>query len=432
MAPSLAELNAEDLKQILIEAEKWSPRLPQPDFMNAWLGAARLVMTQLRPPTWVLAEQLGAKPDREFLKEFGLAARELQLASPEFSFFHLLEVQCKWGATAATVGPFLDMWQKAHSRHIRVTGHVRSGLISVFRYLDCMPSDEFVQEWVHAASVHLPTLAHADKAESFWSLVNAATQLPVEDPAVLYPVFDSCAAMRPACEHVPVKKIVNLMIGLADLGYKPSQALVKDLANAVLKKLPEAENHHSVVLMKAFSELVVPARDAKVVDALLVAWVEAILPHLCMWKTDVLVSALAVVVRLQAGPSVIGQEWFKAWQRAASALCGFDPIFGSVDNPRLLHRCQELAFRIFLPTQFIDNSWTAATVAIRAMRDLQDMRTLRLDDPKLTKLWVEHAKAKGSFRKYHVQRAAQYLRDLGASDAAVEWEAHHAAKTALV
>ncbi len=99
MARRFPGLRAEKLDLILMETEQWKPMLPSEHFMQAWLGAATRVMSKMRPSAWVLASQLspGVKPSRDFLVQFGLVARSLQLASPDYSMFALLEVQRVFG-----------------------------------------------------------------------------------------------------------------------------------------------------------------------------------------------------------------------------------------------------------------------------------------------------------------------------------------------
>ncbi len=423
--PQLPSLDHEELRRVLLKAEHLVPLLPLRDFMDAWLSAARAAMEKMPLASWALAAKLGARPDKGFFDEFVATMARKQRASMDFVMFDIVEVMQKWGGTAETMKPFLTVWEAANVEKMRSDGLVHYRVVTVLSHLGYVPSAAYLQEWVRVAMGRLPHTLEKPDGIAFWNLASAAALLPTEDLSVTRALLEAWANERPRCEGVEGKILVNSLIRLADVSFRPPADWIESVANELWERLPELDL--AVVLMP-LSLLVTPSRDVNAVAELAQTWAEMTIKSVKGWQPHVLGNTLASLVRMQMGPSVIGKDWYRAWLRAARS---FDTLpeaamaadVDSYNEAELLVKCHDALTHIFKPIEWKDKSLSSATRASRVIRQLQDMRTLQLNHRNMAAWWLACAKDCVPFRRHQVELVSQLLRDVGAHQQVAEWEA---------
>ncbi len=420
LVPLLPDFDADELRKVLDEADKWLPLVPEQLFMETWLKAADRVMDRMSHSAWMMAEKLGARPSAEYLQRLALVARDRQLNNPNWTMFETVDLLYRWGGRLQQLRPLLETWETNHTRHMRERGHVHFITATVLADLGYVPSVEFVHEWVRAAEVTLPILRQHTNGTAFWNLLNSTLRVPCDDVSVFDPLLEAWIAQGPHFAGVSEKRLVGTLSCMADVGYQPPEYWIKEIADELLKRLPNAQQ--PVALVRFLADLATPGRDSSAVTAFVHAWVAATQGTMSSWHADALVGSLAAMVRMQMGPGEIGDEWFRKWLQAAQSLAGRQGGAREYEGQLLLKACRAAATRIFVPLEWIDLSFPATVKAARAVRQLRTMRTLRFDDAALLRSWVDIALSTHSFRSYQVAAVARCLRDLSAEDMAQEWE----------
>ncbi len=425
--PRLAGLGHAQLKGVLFEAEKRLPLLPEPEFMQAWLEAARREMTQMSVAAWLVAEKLGARPDKEYLREFGAAAGQVQTRRIDMIMNDLLDLQLKWGGTLETMKPFLEAWTQAEVLKMRKTDpHPRVDTAWMFRELEFTPSNEYVEEWARVAANHASELVQGVNGRGFWFLMNSLALMPTQDVTLVLPALRDFTRLTPRFDNVSVLRLVHTLLCFADVSHQPPEEWIEAVAAELTNRVGQMDRERLPTIIQAVAGVASPAKDSTAVQEFARAWAAASRTELPGWHANFLVTAFAALVRLGVGPGVIGREWFEAWLKAAQeqARLPLDPrseqdVFS---NQQLLRECHAIAKRIYAPIKWESHSLSASTKATRLVRDLRDLRALKLTDRALLRAWLDIAEQIGLFRRHQVQLVARYLRELGAEDMAQEWE----------
>ncbi len=220
------------------------------------------------------------------------------------------------------------------------------------------------------------------------------------------------------------------------IGYKPPVEWLSRLGEEILvyeegglKTMPR------VARGALFSRLMEPEHAASL-KSFAIQWAKMILPQMPRLNRGTLVLALAAIVRMRASPAVVGNQWYEEWLKAATAAAqrrvhrlSAEPngpsellkaaAAGKVGS-NLLMACRDVASQLFLiPSANVDGVKDRKDLA---MRDLQDMATLKLDDPELIKSWLDEALSLAPFPSHQVVRASSALKVLGADEAVATWE----------
>ncbi len=421
--PQLSRMDSNGLRIVLMQLGDTLPVLPLPEFMNAWLERAKACMGDMPLNVWKLTDQLQAKPDREFMRVCGLAARDMQLRNPSFNFHELLTVQRNWGASIDTMRPFVEAWIQCDVQRMRAGQFRYFGAVRVLAEVGCVANDDYVQEWLQAARMHLHTMVRQGDAKAVWNLTGAVAAMPVDDTSVLFPLLKECVDNVPDLVNVPDKRLVSTLISIADCGYSPPIEWLLAVSAELKKRIPHVYSKHALTFLRTFSDLVTPAMDRSAVAELAELWARTTIGGLHNWHEDALVGALAALARLRTGPSVVGKLWFEAWLHAGLTRYGVKPNMQEFQEQQLLRYCRAVAMQIFKPLKWKDqDGLTRATKATLAIRELRDMRTLQIDTEETVAAWVKSALEVGYFRRNQVACASEYLRGLRAPDKALEWE----------
>ncbi len=174
-------------------------------------------------------------------------------------------------------------------------------------------------------------------------------------------------------------------------------------------------------MLIALAGVSVPVRDKDAMELFAQAWSAVTIRSLDKWPIGALFNILVGMVQLGISLGVL--EWFRVWLRAAG---GREEIVAEYNLRDLLLACRDSAAELAMEPFHWDASTETAKRVLVLMRRLRGVHALCLNDDRIICLWLEQAKEVGGFRRYQVDRVAQYLCELGAEEAVQEWERHNA------
>ncbi len=423
--PQLAKLDHNGLRNVLFDAEKQLPLVPEKEFLDAWLEASKPLMPRLPVSIWELTEKLGAQPTKEFVRLLGLAARDRQLKNQSIVLDTLVHVMLRWRGTPEAMEPYLAAVGEAVVTGIRVqgTGRLYTGVAEKFHEAGYVPSREFLQEWITNARRLLPKLVGA---KAVWRLMDTAALVPTDDPTLALPLIEEWVQQKPRMDGVSDAMLISALLHFADFGLKPPSDWIDEVSAELLRRLGKSDDRTACCMLKAMSTLVTPERDQETATSFAYTWARVSAARVKKWPGHALVESLAAAVRLRMHPDEIGEHWFATWLLAAHRRLGRDANSKEDIEQDLLARCRSAARDLFVPWRWEGADVPFVVKSVHLLRQLRDVHALNLKDDHVIRLWLAEAKHVGGFRHHQVERAAQYLRDLGAEEAAQGWELFNA------
>ncbi len=420
LRPQLAGLSPYGLCTALFEAKTWLPLRPEKDFMDAWLEASKPVMADLSISVWDTAHELGARPDEDVLRLLVLAAKDVLLQRSDWSSLKLALVIKRLGGTVESIRGLMQTAEEAAMAQWR-SGNAKTLFFRApefFNGIGYVPSCEFVQLWVANILKALPRLDE----KHILRLLDAAVRMPTDRESLLLPLLEQLGAKKIHFELGDDRFVVGLLFQLGESEFEPPAHWIKDVCADLSRRLLEVDKREEKML-PALAGIAVPARDKEAVTSFAQKWSALTIEKMGKWSRGSLVEALGAMFQLGLSPAVIGEQWFRAWLGAAS---GGDEVVAGCNVRDLLLACRHAAVKLIdMPLQLHVNMVTAKKAAI-LMRLLRTLHALCLNDDRVIRMWLGQAKEVGGFRSHQVKRAALYLRNLGAEEAARKWERHNA------
>ncbi len=419
LRPQLADLDPGALNLALLEAEKkWLPLLPEKDFMDAWLDASKPVMTEMHLMAWVRAQKLGAQPDTDFVLQLAVAATDQVLRSCDSLTFNVMYAIYKWGGTLETMRPLLEAGEKAVLAQLRSQNArcLFTNAPEVFQQVGYIPSKEFVRFWV----ANLNPALRVINQEALPRILTATARMPTDDASLLFPLLNELTAKKTLFKKSDPKLLLSMLWHLGDLGFEPPVDWLKEASIDLLAKMQRASDRECWNMLVALGQFATPVREKESV-ALWFAQTRSMSKML----NNALIEVLAAMLRLGIILHATGEQWCRSWLQEAYRRIGRGGVAADCSVRDLLLACRDAAVSLMEPIYW-SLDMPAAAKASCLMRRLRDLFSLSLYDACIIRMWLEQAKEVGRFRRYQVGRASEHLRDLGAEDAAQEWEQHNA------